>query len=1030
MRRMRQLCKRVFSVLLALLIGVCLAFTGYVPEVRAVGAATEMANLVVFVKMHGADGNVFDEVTDYGTYIEDKWDVIRKMYSGGKSLSDYVSTITCGQVSVSSVFLQEYTRGDGSSGIDVLELSQESYSTDDAMVQEVIQRIQNAKPGTPLYAGGQSLDRNGDGCVDNLTIIVQGDNINGQDHSFKADYGGDERINGLCVRSYNALSSKMLFYKSVYIHEFLHTLGLPDLYSLNGSSDTEIASGPVGMWDVMAAAGSPTPQYVMGYLRKEKGWLDGSSVAEITTDGTYTLSAVNQPDAAGGVRLYTISPTLPQGESQIICLEYRRAMPIGEYDHLLDEGLLMYRVDDTVQDHTNIKGENYIYVYRPECGTVNDVGVSTLGAALNVKNGETSYGSTDLSAPFSDNTLYYSDGSNSGVRISNLRLSADGTEITFDVEFAEYGDNWQALGGTAANDVQSEMSLYADAAGNLYLSYINASAQLCVRRWDQAAGAWQQMGTPLPVDSRSTSAMADCNGQLYLAYLDGSGLPVYSVWNGSEWSGAVQLDTVAYPNSLQLIVDGSGVYAAYQNPLANGKQLVIRNLSNGAVVVDDRTTAQDFCNPTVVKQGEVFYVAYAEFPMGNSRIDAYDTVTKAWSAIYDYGTVGNNVNLLHRQGAKLYGLSGTSGMAPSLAVWDGATWTRTLVPQMSDYFRVSLVTAGETVYLAYLDTATHQARMLRFSEGGFEPCYDGLNGNADEFQAAAIGDQVYVATKTGSAVTVRCQKVEYDPGVTPPLVTPPPLPSLPPLTLSLTPPAGYDNADIYIDGIKYTATKDGNSYTLQLPDAAGKTAVMYYYNERNVPKGMYVWRLGYQGDICTATPLPELQDLLSYHGFSIRVQGYSGLRFKSGIDTQKRAQLLNGGVRGYQLVEYGTLLITGANLQKYPFIKGGEKVGGGRSYWTENGVVNDRIFETVEGRYRFASVVTKLPEQQYATELAFRSYAVLQSADGEQLIIYGPPVARSIYTVAKQVLAAGEFKQGSSGYNYVKSIVDIVEGRN
>lgn len=139
------------------------------------------------------------------------------------------------------------------------------------------------------------------------------------------------------------------------------------------------------------------------------------------------------------------------------------------------------------------------------------------------------------------------------------------------------------------------------------------------------------------------------------------------------------------------------------------------------------------------------------------------------------------------------------------------------------------------------------------------------------------------------------------------------------------------------------------------------------------------------------------------------MQGYSGLRFKSGIDAQTRAQLLGGGVNGYHLVEYGTLLITGSNMQKYPFIKDGEKVGGGRSYWTENGVVNDRIFETVDGRYRFASVVTKLPQQQYATELAFRSYAILQSGDGEQLIIYGPPVARSIYTVAKQVLAAGEF---------------------
>ncbi|MCM1539712.1 MAG: hypothetical protein NC121_00445 [Blautia sp.] len=1020
MKRMGQTGKRICSMLLAVLLGFGLAFAGYAPEASAAGAVTELANLVVFVKMHGAEGNVFDEITSYETYATDNWKVIRDMYDGGNSLSDYVSVITCGKVSVTNIFPQEYVRSDGSFGIGILELSRERYDTDDAMVQEVIREIGDAQPGDPLYVGDQSLDRNGDGCVDNLTVIVQGDDINGEYHSFKADYGGNESINGLYVRCYNALPSKMLFYKSVHLHEFLHTLGLPDLYSLNGSSDAAVTSGPVGIWDVMASAGGPSPQYVMGYLRKEKGWLEGSSVAEIATGGTYTLSAVSQPDTAGGVRLYTISPTLPQGESQTICLEYRRAMPAGEYDHLVYGGLLMYRVDDMVQDHTNIKGENYIYVYRPGCTAANECGTATVDAALDAKAGETSYGSTDLTAPVSENTLHYIDGSNSGVRISNLRLSPDETEITFDVEFAEYTDDWQALGGVAANDVLSEMNLYADAAGNLYLSYVNTSGQACVRRWDQGAGAWQQMGTALSANMRSTTAMTDCGGQLYLAYLDGSGYPVYSVWNGSGWSGTVRLDTTAYPNSLQLVADGSEIYAAYQNMGSGSNQLVIRNL-NGTIVTNDRT-ARDFANPTVVKQGDLFYVAYGDYP-NTARIDSYHTVTGTWTTVLDYGACGN-INLLHRQGTKLYGLSGMgtipgeAQVTPVLSVWDGGTWTKTAVPQMARYYDVSLLTAGETVYLVYLDNISKQVGMLRFQGGSFVSCYDGLNGNADELKAAAVGDQVYVAARSGATVTVRCQKVESDPIVTPP-----------PLTISLTPPEGYDNADVYIDGIPYAATKSGSSYTLQLPDKTGRTAVMYYYNERNVPKGMYVWLLSYQGDTCTAVPMPELQDLLSYHGFSIRVQGFSGLRFKSGIDVQKRTQLLGSGVGGYRLTEYGTLMIPGSILSRYPFIKGGKNVGGGRSYWTDNGVVNDHIFETVEGRYRFASVVTKLPEQEYATELAFRSYAVLQDNDGGQIVIYGPPVSRSIYTVAKQILAAGEFKQGSSGYNYVKGIVDAVESR-
>ncbi|MCR2050987.1 hypothetical protein NSB25_27585 [Acetatifactor muris] len=1036
MKKRGQLYRRCCSMLLALLLVIGLAITGDAPA-EAAGTVKEMANLVILVKMRGETGNT----------LAVKWETIKNMYSGRKSwtdsnkensFSDYISVITCGKVKVTNLFPQIDNRMDESQSVQVFELSRTGYDTGDAIVEEVIRGIQKAQPGDPLYVGKQSLDLDRDNVIDNLTIIVEGNVVvNNTESSFKANYGnsssGSDKINGLSVSNYNALTSSMLFDKSVNIHEFLHSLGLPDLYRLNVSSGTEVATGPVGIWDIMASAGGQTPQYVLGYLRKKMGWLEGGSVAEITAGGTYRLTAVSQPDTAGGVRLYTIQTPLPQGDSQTICLEYRKSMPMGEYDHLVDEGLLMYRVDDSVPDHTNIAGGNYIYVYRPGVSAPDDCTVSTVGAALNGTAGETAYGSTDLSAPVSQNTLHYSDGSNSGIRISNLERSADKNSITFQVEFADYGDSWQALGGTAARDVLSDTQLYSDPAGNLYLSYVNTSGQACVVRWDESAGAWQRLGSTLSACVNSVTALASCGGSLYLAYLDGAGYPVYSVWNGSSWSVPVRIDTISYPNSLQLVVEGNEIYAAYQRPQGGRKQLVIRNL-NGTIVTDDRN-AIDFCNPTVVKRGDLFYVAYADFGGGNAKIDTYNPATGVWTTVYDYGADGNTLNLLHCTNTKIYGLSGTSGISPHLTIWDGSAWKKVAVPQMSNYFRASLVTAGEIVYLAYLDTSANQAGMLRLAGDSFVSCYEGLNGQADEFQAAAVGDKVYVATRTGNSVIVRRQTVEYVPEPTPPPVepTPPPVdptpPPLPSRTVSLTPPAGYANPDVYIDGIRYTATKNGGSYTLQLPDKTGKTAVMYYYNERNIPKGMYVWRLNWQGDICTATPMSELQDLLSYHGFSIRVQGYSGLRFKSGIDTGKRAWLLGSGVDGYRLTEYGTLLISGSYLQKYPFIKGGEKVGGGRSYWTENGVVNDRIFETVDGRYRFASVVTKLPAKQYAAELAFRSYAVLQRDDGDQLIIYGPPVARSIYTVAKQILAAGEFRPGSSGYNYVKSIVDTVEGR-
>ena len=79
----------------------------------------------------------------------------------------------------------------------------------------------------------------------------------------------------------------------------------------------------------------------------------------------------------------------------------------------------MYRVDNKVEDYTNIRGKNYIYVYRPN-GTDKDSGsdIASDGeykgfnryydAALEPEKGENEYGSTDLTKTFQDNTLYYS----------------------------------------------------------------------------------------------------------------------------------------------------------------------------------------------------------------------------------------------------------------------------------------------------------------------------------------------------------------------------------------------------------------------------------------------------------------------------------------------------------------------------------------------------------------------------------------------------------------------------------------------
>lgn len=242
-------------------------------------------------------------------------------------------------------------------------------------------------------------------------------------------------------------------------------------------------------------------------------------------------------------------------------------------------------------------------------------------------------------------------------------------------------------------------------------------------------------------------------------------------------------------------------------------------------------------------------------------------------------------------------------------------------------------------------------------------------------------------------------------------------------SVAVTPPEGYSDGIIYLDGIGYSTVLRDGQYVATASDGNAETAVMYKYNESGVPVGMYVWALSHDGCSYTVTPIPELQDLLTYHGFSIRIVGRSGIRFKTGISADLRSQLLNGGVAGYTLKEYGTLVMNKANMAAYPMIKGGEKVLAGLSYgYNSSGVLEDKIYETVNGRYRYTSVLVGMPAEQYKVEYAFRGYIILNK-DGQDITIYGPAVAKSIYSLAQQVLAGGQYEPGSSADAFLRQLI-------
>ena len=246
-------------------------------------------------------------------------------------------------------------------------------------------------------------------------------------------------------------------------------------------------------------------------------------------------------------------------------------------------------------------------------------------------------------------------------------------------------------------------------------------------------------------------------------------------------------------------------------------------------------------------------------------------------------------------------------------------------------------------------------------------------------------------------------------------------------SVSLEIPSGYDTSVVYVDGIAYTPSARDGRYTVTLADDNAKCAVVFQYNDQKVPVGMYVWTLQGEDGKYTATKQPELKDILTYHGFSVRVTGKMGIRFKSGISTDLRAQLAGQGVDGYRLKEYGTLLMTNVDRMTYPMVKGGEKVISSMAFgYNPQGVLEDNVYDTVAGRYIYTAVLIGIPAEQYTTEYAFCGYITLTKDGVGDVTIYGPTVAKSMYAVAEQVLNNGTYSQGSKEDQYLRKILSNV----
>ena len=990
-------------------------------------AATQVDNLVLMVNFSKDGDNTFQ--TNFSRYQE--------MYTGpesepNRSLSQYISTISDGQVTVNTyfpqvvnnVFLPVTIQGSASDYPDA--------SVGEQFVQQVITAAQNM---SELSFPSKLDSMRGDDYIDNLTIIVQVDenNTSGAFGSRKADWGDNQTLlHGWHVGAYNVLPTNMLRLGTNYdqgyalaSHEFLHTLGAPDLYRTAGE-----AGDPVGRWWDLMAGPNLTASYPLAYTRSELRWMDIETLKE---SGTYTLWPA---EGVSGNRAYILKTS--RSDSEFFVVEYRKKPENKQdYDYYIPEsGLIVYRVNNAVDYHTNKEGNNYIYVFRKD---TTDPAKAQENAFKATVGGQyrSSLGSSDLNAHYTSDTIFYSDGSNSGIVIDNVVTKEDGS-VSFDVEFPVLSaDSYWLPKGESINGLSSP-AITGDTTGNsLYLAGIvneNGKNQLKIYSLGASDSSWKVMQAAADVGRGSQVDILSVAGKVYVAYTDASGYLCVLQVSAENVQPIYRSQTAIDPPRMELLYEQDILWISY----AVGNTLELINVwqpDDGSL--PPLTVSGNYISGTKHffydnKWYAVYCDYFAQGTDGNGCIavlqDGY------WQKLYTMDQLGKASSVdACVAGGKLYlAAANNSNAATAMLTYDGQQWNENILTDIQSKDVVRLVVKDRIPYVFWTSGNEKTLQAAYLKDDSWQKLASTIGTDINGFDIFCGDNMLYAvgATTNGIASVKTMKTVE---GIPDPPVTEPEVGNG---NVVLALPAGYDSsAKIYIDGVEAASTAWQIDEARRLvaissivqPGTTAKTAATYQYNASGIPTGMYVWRLSYNGSYYTATAIPEFENLFSYHGFSVRYTGNTGLRCTFGIDTAKKSQLISGsGLAGYRITEMGTLIMRPDLHAQYPMVYGSNKLGGGKTYGVINGKFSDKVIRRVNGRDQFANVLTKLPPERYNTSYIFRAYAVMEK-DGSSVVIYGPEMSRSMYTVCKQILNRGDFKPGTSGYKFLKNIVDSVE---
>jgi len=276
------------------------------------------------------------------------------------SMSDYYSEVSyanlslCGEVKgwIKADHEHNYYGQDGGHG--------QKFGRSGELVKEAVQKVDE-------YVDFSQYDNDGDGYVDCVIVVHQGpgqeESGNSNDiwsHRYWLNYwntGVYYTDDGVTVDSYTMQPEKInssLITIGVFCHEFGHTLGLPDLY------DTDYSSDGIGNWGLMSGGNwnktnqpGDTPAHLMAWCKWYLGWVSPTQVSGSMDDELINLAESYDDvyqllDNPGGPGDWNSSGS---GSGEYFLVENRQKL---DFDTgLPGAGLLIWHIDESQPDNDN-----------------------------------------------------------------------------------------------------------------------------------------------------------------------------------------------------------------------------------------------------------------------------------------------------------------------------------------------------------------------------------------------------------------------------------------------------------------------------------------------------------------------------------------------------------------------------------------------------------------------------------------------------------------------------------------------------